>query len=156
MKQFESMKRFEMKVLVARIAAVATTAFALTAFAAAQEPAVTYRWAAPAAVQTQNIAPSAYASTEGHGVSASPNLQNLQSNYRNYRRRDALGTFNDVVYGRQHPLRTVAIIGGGAVGGAVLGGLTYGSKGAIIGAIGGGLAGYAIDRSTHHRTIFGY
>ncbi len=140
------MKNFVTKIGF-QFAAVAVTALTLTAFAAAQEPAATYSWGTPAAVQSQNITPAALPAD----VST-----NLQSDYRGRGSQDVLGTINDTIYGRPHTGRTIAIIGGSAAGGAILGGVTYGKKGAVIGAIGGGLAGWAIDRATRHKTIFGY
>jgi hypothetical protein len=46
---------------------------------------------------------------------------------------------------------SAAIIGGSAATGAVVGGLLKGKKGAIIGAIAGGTAGFIYDHKTSHR-----
>lgn len=65
------------------------------------------------------------------------------------------------VVNRNSPPRTVRhtrsakksalIIGGSAAGGAVIGGLIDGKKGAIIGAVVGGAGGTVYDRKTRHR-----
>lgn len=144
-----------MKHITSKIAFGAVMALALTAFAAAQEP-VTYSWGNPApAAQTTPAPQPAAAGNDGSHSYVAPATPALASDYRG-NPRDVLGTINDVVYGPSHTGRTIAIIGGSAAGGAVLGGITYGKKGAVIGAIGGGLAGWAIDRATRHKTIFGY
>ena len=53
-----------------------------------------------------------------------------------------------VVKKERSKLTSAAIIGGGAVAGAAVGGLAGGKKGAAIGAIGGGVAGLVYDRMT--------
>jgi uncharacterized protein YcfJ len=143
-----------MKSKMSKIAFGAVMALALTAFAAAQEP-VSYSWGNPAPAAQTNPTPQPVATGNDGSHSYASATPALASDYRG-NPRDVLGTINDVVYGPSHTGRTIAIIGGSAAGGAVLGGITYGKKGAVIGAIGGGLAGWAIDRATRHKTIFGY
>ena len=47
--------------------------------------------------------------------------------------------------------KSVAIIGGSAAAGAVIGGIAGGGKGAAIGALGGGAAGLIYDRMTRNK-----
>jgi len=48
--------------------------------------------------------------------------------------------------------RSVAVVGGSAAAGAVVGGIAGGGKGAAIGALIGGIGGLIIDKATdHHR-----
>ncbi len=49
------------------------------------------------------------------------------------------------------PQKRAAIIGGSAAGGALVGGLAGGGKGALIGAGVGGAGGYLYDRATRAR-----
>lgn len=59
---------------------------------------------------------------------------------RNYRRRD-----------ERSAGKSVAIIGGSAAAGAVIGGLAAGGKGAAVGAVAGGIGGLVVDRATRDR-----
>ena len=124
------MKIASFKVASLKIAVVVGTAFALSALAAAQSPAVTYSWGPAAQAQSQPIVQQvAVAQASAENLTATPVLAS------NYRGRDVLGTIDDIVYGKPHTGRTIGIIAGSAAGGAILGGVTYGKKGAIIGAV---------------------
>jgi hypothetical protein len=55
---------------------------------------------------------------------------------------------------KKRPLkRSVAIVGGSAAGGALIGGLAGGGKGAGIGALAGGAGGLVYDRLTHKKKV---
>ena len=54
---------------------------------------------------------------------------------------------------RRSKAKSVAIVGGSALGGAAIGGLAGGKKGAAIGAIAGGGAGFIYDRKTHKKVV---
>jgi uncharacterized protein YcfJ len=55
---------------------------------------------------------------------------------------------------KKRPLkRSVAIVGGSAAGGALIGGLASGGKGAGIGALAGGAGGLVYDRLTHKKKV---
>lgn len=55
-------------------------------------------------------------------------------------------------YRRGRPFsHSAAIVGGSAAGGAIIGGLAGGGKGAGIGALAGGAAGLVYDRATHKK-----
>jgi outer membrane lipoprotein SlyB len=54
---------------------------------------------------------------------------------------------------RRSKKKSVAIVGGSALGGAAIGGLAGGKKGAAIGAIAGGGAGFIYDRKTHKKVV---
>jgi hypothetical protein len=59
-----------------------------------------------------------------------------------------------VVVVRRRPFRRSAeIVGGSALGGALIGGLAGGGKGAAIGALVGGGGGYVYDRLTHKKRV---
>jgi hypothetical protein len=49
----------------------------------------------------------------------------------------------------------VAIVGGSAAAGAVIGGLAGGGKGAALGAVVGGVGGLIVDRATRDRDRYG-
>jgi hypothetical protein len=72
--------------------------------------------------------------------------------YRNgvaYRTTAPAGT--RVVRHTRSTKHSVEIIGGSAVGGALVGGLVGGKKGAVIGGLVGGGAGTVYDRKTRHK-----
>lgn len=56
-----------------------------------------------------------------------------------------------VVVQKRSTKKSVAIIGGSTVGGAVVGGLIGGKKGAVIGGVAGGTAGTVYDRKTRKK-----
>jgi uncharacterized protein YcfJ len=56
-----------------------------------------------------------------------------------------------VVVRRRPFSHSAAIVGGSAVGGALIGGLAGGGKGAAVGALVGGAGGYIYDRKTHKK-----
>lgn len=52
---------------------------------------------------------------------------------------------------RRSTRKSVAIVGGSAAGGALIGAMVGGGKGAGIGALVGGAGGYIYDRKTHKK-----
>ena len=56
-----------------------------------------------------------------------------------------------VVVHKRSTKKSVAIIGGSTVGGAIVGGLVGGKKGAIVGGLVGGTAGTVYDRKTRKK-----
>ena len=56
-----------------------------------------------------------------------------------------------VVVHKRSTKKSVAIIGGSTVGGALVGGLIGGKKGAVIGGVAGGAAGTVYDRKTRKK-----
>ncbi|HEV3037743.1 MAG TPA: hypothetical protein VHA33_08160 [Candidatus Angelobacter sp.] len=54
---------------------------------------------------------------------------------------------------RRSKKKSAAIVGGSALGGAVIGGLAGGKKGAIIGGVAGAAGGYIYDRKTQDKPI---
>jgi|GEM_PF-2265275 hypothetical protein len=54
---------------------------------------------------------------------------------------------------RRSKKKSILIVGGSALGGAAIGGLAAGKKGAVIGALAGGGAGYIYDRKSQKKPI---
>jgi hypothetical protein len=113
----------------------------------------------PAAPIAEPIAPApaaplasvAIADTTTRPV-AVPVAQTRRVVYRNgvaYRTTAPSGT--RVVRHTRSTKHSVEIIGGSAVGGALVGGLVGGKKGAVIGGLVGGGAGTVYDRKTRHK-----
>jgi hypothetical protein len=70
-----------------------------------------------------------------------------------YKKQGSSREVTDASYNREgrSTLERAAIIGGGAAAGAAIGGAAAGGKGAAIGALGGGAAGYVYDRVTRNK-----
>jgi hypothetical protein len=61
------------------------------------------------------------------------------------------GQWDDGYYRRDHRVgRSLAIVGGGAAAGAVIGGASAGGRGAAIGAAIGGISGLVLDQAVRH------
>ena len=54
---------------------------------------------------------------------------------------------------RRSKKKSIAIVGGSALGGAAIGGLAGGKKGAAIGGLAGAGAGYVYDRKTQNKPV---
>jgi len=80
-----------------------------------------------------------------------PIVQTVAVQRRYYRTRS--GRRRYVVVRRRPFRRSAAIVGGSAVGGALIGGLAGGGKGAAIGALAGGAGGLIYDRMTHKKRV---
>jgi outer membrane lipoprotein SlyB len=65
--------------------------------------------------------------------------------------RTAAPAHSRVVVHKRSTKKSVAIIGGSTVGGALVGGLIGGKKGAVIGGVAGGAAGTVYDRKTRKK-----
>jgi hypothetical protein len=93
--------------------------------------------------------------SRGNGRAYAPAYRD--SGYRNSAYRDY--GYRDYGYSGYRQERSagesVAIIGGSAAAGAVIGGLASGGKGAAIGAAVGGVGGLIVDRATRDRDRYG-
>ena len=76
-----------------------------------------------------------------------------QPRYQTYQTYEPYPTYVDSPYERDpwYKSRKVKYIGGGAAGGAVIGGLAGGRKGALIGGLAGAGVGYIIERKTRNK-----
>jgi septal ring-binding cell division protein DamX len=103
------------------------------------------------------VAPAAIADTTAGQPVAVPVAQTVTTRTRRdaYRNggayRPAAPARTRVVRHTRSTKHSVEIIGGSAVGGALVGGLVGGKKGAVIGGLVGGTAGTVYDRKTRHK-----
>lgn len=81
-----------------------------------------------------------------------PNMEAARPAAVRHYYRDSRGRRRYVVVRKRPFSHSAAIVGGSAAGGALIGGLAGGGKGAGIGALAGGGAGLLYDRLTHKKT----
>ncbi|HEY2941645.1 MAG TPA: hypothetical protein VGN09_04350 [Vicinamibacteria bacterium] len=119
---------------------------------ASQPPASVATMAAP--VPAAPVAPTAI-DTTASGPVAVPVAQTVTTRRVVYRNGVAYRTTaparSRVVVHKRSTKKSVAIIGGSTVGGALVGGLIGGKKGAVVGGLVGGTAGTVYDRKTRKK-----